>query len=137
MKKEEIISYKTAKLAKEKGFNGFCMFYYEKSTESLKPVFNGNYHIDEQDPDNLHFGFDMNIQSNSYYSAPTQSLLQKYLREKHGIEVFIDLDLNTEYFVVCKSLEKGLLFESKDTYKTYEEALEKGLQEALKLIKDE
>ena len=146
--KEEIISYKTAKLAKERGFNGFCMFYYEKSTKSLKPIFNGQYHIDEQDSDNLHFGFDMNAQSNSYYSAPTQSLLQKWLREKHLIFVKINSTIQLNwYWEYIKYSDKphhsqhpakiGEQYVDHKKYNSYEKALEKGLQETLKLIKDE
>lgn len=75
--------------------------------------------------------------------TPTQSLLQKWLREKHKINI----DIRTEYKrqtyyhidVVVKSVndfgaETKSIFEEFN-FKTYEEALEKGLQESLKLIK--
>lgn len=64
----------------------------------------------------------------------TQSLLQRWLREKHNIHIG----------TVCNNLQ-DLLFSSEiiyigdclvtNTHKTYEKALEEGLYEALKLIK--
>jgi len=63
---ESTVSFETAKLDKEKGFNQ-GRFNYPKYDEE------GNVHF---------IGF------NKGYSAPTQSLLQKWLREKHNIECY-------------------------------------------------
>ena len=119
--KEQLISFETAKLAKEKGFD-----------------IEVNQYFKEAFPENL-MNHNVNCNFNKYIelccSAPTQSLLQKWLREIFGYEVLLDIDLNLDYFVCIKHRDKGLLFESKNTFKTYEEALEKGLQESLKLIK--
>jgi hypothetical protein len=62
----------------------------------------------------------------------TQSLLQKWLREKHDIEIYVrsSVDLyNKKYWTTF--LPNGCL-ENKNN--TYEEALEFGLQKGLKLI---
>ena len=63
---------------------------------------------------------------NYFYSAPTQSELQKWLRDKHNILVLIDRG-DKPYITFQHN-------RSKEDFDTYEEALEKGLQEALKLI---
>jgi len=65
------------------------------------------------------------------YPAPTQSLLQKWLREVHNIHVVI---VGSPTYSPCVMLN-GTNYWRQDDELLYEEALEKGLQEALKLIK--
>ena len=70
-----------------------------------------------------------------------QSLLQKWLREKHnliveveGINCYIDISFIKYYnWNILGNQYK----ESDNEYNTWEEALEQGLKEALKLIKGE
>ena len=68
--------------------------------------------------------------------APTQTELQKWLREKHNIHIAIIYDWHL-FNVNIMSIEYNILLESSLTNKiaTYEDALEAGLIEALKLIK--
>jgi hypothetical protein len=126
---DQLISFETAKLAKEKGFNIQTRpFYVEGRIFDFTPI-----HEDVQSADNAHW-------------CPTQSLLQKWLREKYHIIVeprfiggkttatawydyviYMPDEYTTEY---VWSLDSDL----KMTYKTYEEALEQGLVEALKII---
>lgn len=77
------------------------------------------------------------------FNIPTQSLIQKWLREKYDIWVEIQKDYNYAYidYAIKKVNKKGRYYTAKrsnysdnNSIKTYEEALEKGLQEALKLI---
>lgn len=86
--REEIITFETAKLAKEKGFN---------------------------------------IPSLDY--ATTQSLLQKWLREEHNINIIPPLYYSGKGYLCSVVSTPKIKF-----YKTYESALENKLQEALKLI---
>lgn len=119
--KDQLISFNTAKLAKKKGFdlltvNGITEYNVIKS---------GKYNLP------------MDWNGSDFISCPTQSLLQKWLREKHNIEV---ISLRAEDFMFYKykvSNIKKLKINLKAGFEfnTYEEALEKGLQEALKLIK--
>jgi len=67
-------------------------------------------------------------------SAPTQSLLQKWLREKHNIHIVIWAHYGWRIKIEKGLRQPNLLFES-DNFETYEKALEIGLQEALLLIK--
>jgi hypothetical protein len=80
----------------------------------------------------------------SIFEAPTQSLLQKWLREEHKLNVSSDLWDYLGKKRLC-TYQYNILKIDPDSYfvkshkpkagTTYEEALEKGLQEALKLIK--
>jgi hypothetical protein len=76
----------------------------------------------------------------TYPNAPTQSLLQKWLREVHNVYVSVSFNDNTifEYYYFihtnvskpCSNRICSLPFKTNN----YEEALEIGLQEALNLI---
>lgn len=119
--KEELISFETAKLAKEKGFD-------EKGCSHL-------YQLDEK----LVAGNRETYQNRTHcITAPTQSLLQKWLREEHNYFVAI-YPIKDGWDGDVRSCNPKDNFHSSDTsfstFKTYEEALEKGLYEALKLIK--
>jgi len=137
---EQLISFETAKLAKEKGFDNGSDTFYAKNT-----VFKSwdLYVID--DIGGRHY----NSKNNSQYEAPTQSLLQKWLRDEHKLHILIHPDKMTEYnngelFFNCsvklnaRDYEYALILRHKSKiaeYNTYEEALEEGLKQSLKLIK--
>lgn len=111
---EQLISFETAKLAKEKGFDIHCRFYYD---EEMLNVYENE-------------DFPYNSWGGSLF-APTQSLLQKWLREIHNIDIVLDHAVSTGWYyrVYFKNMNWSTPF------KKYEEALEQGLLEALKLIK--
>lgn len=111
MNLEGLISFETAKLAKEKGFKKLCDFSY--------------------DEDGILTG---NCEQSYNYVAPTQSLLQKWLREKHDIHITItSISQESWQYHIQKPKDKlGDNYE--EDFENYEEALEVGLQEALKLI---
>lgn len=118
---EQLVSFETAKLAKEKGFSEPIMYAYDNK---------GNKYSRDS------ISHDFNIRG--LLSAPTQSLLQKWLREVYDLEVHIGLSYtnnkksgyNTSLF--GKTFGNNKYLESK--FKTYEEALEVGLLEGLKLV---
>jgi hypothetical protein len=147
---EQLISFETAKLAKEKGFDlkvdlealysfqfitdnslvsdywynkegGLCRLEYPKDDDLSNYINKDNY--------------------KEIYLAPTQSLLQKWLREQHNIIVIVDLDATTtpKYYYDIYKYEYIAEYTTypgicTPLYTTYEEALEVALQEALKLI---
>jgi len=128
--KEQLISFETAKLAKEKEF-------FDKTS-------NGEIRISQQNvysPEGNLFSLEKAIFSSAFrlkdcYNAPTQSLLQKWIREVHNINILISPS-KTNYFIIMVYLDKHNNFQEYDLqnyYKTYEEALETGLLEALKII---
>ena len=129
--KEQLINFETAKLAKEKGvkldING--LYWEDGSYDSGE-----NALVYEEFQDVM--------------SAPTQSLLQKWLRDVHKISVCVDFrhsetnkieGINSVYYDVnIYTLSQGDAFKTiklSQINDSYEEALEIGLQEALKLIK--
>lgn len=124
--KEKLIEFETAKLAKERGFD----WEVEKMFSGLKLT------------ENTSLRFDWNSQNNiDFISVPTQSLLQKWLRDVHGIyvESYHDLTANgkgIQYYTNWGFIKDhaGGGYDEYNDWRTYEEALEKGLQEALKLI---
>ena len=129
--KEQKVSFKTAKLAKEKGFDWECTDGYgsEGTEYFLEDYEDGDILFDNWN----HLEYRYESDRTCCISAPTQSLLQKWLREKHNYHLWIipwnsckDFAYNWEY--------NGMNDGSKGIFKSYEEALEEGLYEALKLI---
>ena len=125
------ITFETAKLGKEKGFpqepNRRKVPYY-----NYKGEFNGDVtdflrkYLREEDTSDV-----------ESVSAPTQSLLAKWLREKHGIDILVKRVFSNgikKYILTpCfdKPIPKGYQSVEKNYY---EDAYEIVLQEALKLI---
>lgn len=123
--KDELISFETAKLAKEKGFGKTLETIYPHSyLEDGKIVLNSCNNTEE-----------------GLFSAPTQSLLQKWLRDIHNIHINVsNLHLSKgEWREQAYNLDEGHYKGAPAGFhfKTYEKALEIGLQEALKLIKND
>jgi hypothetical protein len=116
---EQLIEFETAKLAKDKGFNEIpCHYVYDEGI--LKQSYQAFNRL-------------------NFELAPTQSLLQKWLREEHEIYLCpiwntYNVDLMDMLGYKCKIFTWKKGEDMTKVFKTYEEALEKGLQEALKLI---
>jgi len=120
---DQLISFETAKLAEEKGFNIPCPLYFRENGSTTTET-----------------AMKTSLEGIDYYAQPTQSLLQKWLREVHDIHVYVNYysfavrESNGYYYHFGKSVRNvQLMYYGK--YNTYEEALEIGLQGALKLIK--
>ncbi len=131
---EQLINLETAKLAKEKGFELVVSNCFNVNGKIYRGFMHKNEDIDRS------------------FSAPTQSLLQRWLREKfnnivevtpHKVEGCEDWESKDDVFWEVSVDFYGENFEinvdgnvdfNQCFFKTYEEALEKGLQEALKLI---
>ena len=139
--KEQRISFETAKLAKEKGFNEksnhlYCIGYASlKEDKQLKT----NYVYDDN---GTIMGTTLRTVDKSQPHlalAPTQSLLQKWLREKHGLQIFLIPTVKESYIFYIKINFADLPVNVQDVeninvFKTYEQTLEKGLQKALEQI---
>lgn len=130
---EQIISFETAKLAKEKGFDIRTKGYYNNGIYKNTGSEIGQYHsFTNGIPD---------TNDNGICLAPTQSLLQKWLREKHQInceaQSLYDERSGLIKYESCIFSQKfkeefTLDVKEEDVFLTYEEALEDCLQEALK-----
>lgn len=127
---EQLINFETAKLAREKGFdvdnreNHYFYCFPNGKLDKFKYLSVG-------------YGDDV--------LAPTQSLLQKWLREVHNLHVvvkrisysgytslIVDLNIYKQNGFIKEEYINSIGFRG---FEVYEDALEKGLQEALKLIK--
>lgn len=138
---EQLISFKTAKLAKEKGFyeyiENMSIFY---SHSCLNKWLFRDYLYTQSCKDTKDIGF-MSTNRFSpiplyepYYLQPTQSLLQKWLREKHLIDIIIGSNIMGYNLILWdRNTRKAYNIES-NLFQHYEEALEVGLFKALKLI---
>lgn len=143
--KEQLVSFETAKLAKEKGFDIEIYSYFWDDDGDV-------CEIDEKDAlDSFEDNWNNDTKYSDYYSRPTQSLLQKWLRDIHNIDV---QPVCNYHYKLGKQYYLGIIFTNTDKkvdtiiiketdkfldtinrhYNSYEEALEKGLQEALKVI---
>ena len=133
--KEKLISFETAILAKEKGFDEFCRKGFNENGESSG--FSGYVYMKKYNKNSAVHFIDTNTEEFTYpkivCTQPTQSLLQKWLREVHNIHIEINRTYEKGYYLYEYFINKNKqLF----GFKSYEEALEIGLQEALKLLKN-
>ncbi len=131
---ESLITFETAKLAREKGFNFPKVypyreeFVYDKS-ELIKIVI-GNYQ-----------SMALKIVDGITYNAPTQSVLQKWIRENHKIHIEIHPDnydeVDNEWRFCLLKLRPDIKFVETTEfmiYRTYEKAMEEALKMALNYI---
>ena len=118
---EQLVSLEVARLLEEKGFCNGSAYCYDNYKQELHRNDNGSIYINGLEED--------------YIEVPTQSLVQKWLREIKETIVIVDYNMaypgkwDYEYW----NGKCGFAV-SEEYYDTYEEALEAGLQEALKLI---
>ena len=150
--KEQLISFETAKLAKEKGYsNGSGTLYiqyhesyvYDEDPNHPESYKKNEIRMEEYYTINNSKPYDISNEYYTQYEAPTQSLLQKWLREEHKIYIEIchsyrDLThytyhVYTNWEEYSSKMMKAFNNELKH-FLTYEEALEAGLQKALSCI---
>lgn len=112
---DEICTYEVCKLAKEKGFDWFCPHYFRLNNKDLYMVFPSENWSD----------------SSERINAPTQSLLQRWLREEKGLHITVPFD-NNEFWRQIKNLANGdSEYGEALGFDTYELALEDALKYTL------
>lgn len=116
---DQKINFETAKLAREKGFNLKSNYFREQKEGDA-----------DYDDDFCNWN-----EFEGYYTVVTQSLLQKWLREKHNIFAYC-IPREFEKVSGKKIIRWGnnISIHKNKFSSTYEKALEMGLQEALKEI---
>ncbi len=127
---EEFVTLETAKLLKEKGFKEDVFTFYEVDCVEGDMILSETY--DESENFN---------EKNDCLSAPSQSLAQKWLRETKNIHICV-YNCACGYGYEISKADNGTHITSSvyegpndgGKWDIYEEALEAGLQEALKLI---
>lgn len=122
---EELVTLETAKSLKEKGFNEYCKdIIKEDNNRIMQSVFRTNKNLPKL-----------------CYSRPTQSIAQKWLRDIQNIHICI-YNCACGYGYEISKADNGTHIASSvyegpndgGKWDVYEDALEAGLQEALKLI---
>ena len=121
---EDYISFETAKLLKEKGFDEYCGYYSN---------------------DGEYWGYCVyNHKGKDYISAPTLQMAMKWLREVHNIHINIDIhwlhfaNQNGWMYTITKILENGTDYidskgdeNDKTFYSSYEESCEEAIRYCL------
>ena len=134
---EPLVNFETAKLAQEKNVN------------IELDILNNVFDLEDQQPMfNVHRDTILSSPT-TYLARPTQSVLQKLLRDNHNIKLFVTThrQVNAMYsFTILYPPHKGWSL-SRDTFsiyvdpkgnamhEKYEDSLEAGLQKALPLVK--
>ena len=122
MIEEQFVSFNTAKMLKEVGFNVSCRYSYDNvgGFRWLK--------IRELTP-------------KEWIPCPTQALAARWLREKHRISLnvaFVQPSIDGDMWRYFVGKMDDMIWESEyktsRKYVTYEQAMEAGLREAIKLI---
>lgn len=116
---DQLISLETAKLAKEKGFNWNTFYYYISHDTSYARA-------------ESFFDWNTMYKNSNRTSAPTQSLLQKWLRDKYNIHITMIYN-NFNYYTEIVDENLGQIYRNVST-DTFENSLEKTLTAALILI---
>lgn len=123
---EQLISYETAVLAKEKGLTfDDVRFYYVYDYKKLVHEKYNDYNIRHPD------------YKNRFIAVPSQSLLQRWIREKYNIHIIIQyISIKNPFYYIIENMDNNYtsLKESEIEFKTYEKALEEALYEAIKMI---
>lgn len=114
---DELISLETAKLARKKGFKEGCLHYYQNGIVETDGCYN-------------HY----NMCKGNICSAPTQSLLQRWLREERGIHIGIGTDGGNDWCYITVVITTGHTEYNTNIFPTYEQALEDGLKYALEKL---
>lgn len=135
--KDELVGIIVAKLAKEKGFNETCIDTFDDEDKPTNK-YNLSIHEDMSDEEiQKEFEVKNSDLVEGYTARPTQSLLQRWLRERHEIHVEIISKKYKTKVATCiprtfKYIINGTY--SLTVYNTYEDALDEGLLQGLKLI---
>lgn len=120
MKKEDYVSLEVAKLLKEKGFDKECEYYISANTSQ---VFNkGRFKPFKEE-------------GHEVFLCPTLYEAQKWLRTSYRILITPTYLFNDKYTYHILRMDAGNIYcHNYNQYDSYEEALNEGVLEALKLI---
>lgn len=142
---EALINLETAKLAKELGFNwkirttyNAMKGAYEEIEDNKFELYDFNLPPEDHNAEKLAMLWSFEVR----YSAPTQSLLQKWLRDIHKLSVEVTwYGYNkAEGYWFCTFIRMNTnlnFFMESITNSTYESTLEEGLLQTLKYLKNE
>ena len=132
---EDYVSFETAKLLKERGFDEPCECLYDTENNDVSIV-NGWMDISNSELEKKEF---------VCYSAPTLQMAMKWLREVHKLHIILDIhwlyfaNQNGWMYTISRILENGNEYidskgdeNDKNFYSTYEEVAETAILYCLK-----
>lgn len=120
---EDYVSFETAKLLKEKGFDEYCKSVYHVG--SVCSVASLGYVVEEKQ--NSDFG-----KYDNAISAPTLQMAMKWLREVHTIIIELHHQHRKEWYAIVSSENPlGIGVYTTSTFNTYEEACESAIKYCL------
>lgn len=154
MIQEDLITFETAVLAKSKGFDLETLHFYTKPNSKMFGIDEHyrNYPIKNISKKLYRVGVHAVLNIENIYYASSHSLLAKWLRDVHNIVIIMDYATHQDdepighitYYCMINKFTPEIFTSSFDEgseddgiteyYDTYEQALEQGLQIALKLI---
>jgi hypothetical protein len=147
--KEQRITLETAKLAKQKGYNvhgyGSYTEYLINQIDPSYPNGGGAFGMTKGEIETNSDYFannwevtDYTCESYAMYAAPTQSLLARWLREVHNIQVYVNShtkNADGKYRDYIAHVNGREINDPRDSeFQTYEEAMEVGLYVALESL---
>lgn len=130
---KDYCDYETCVALKELGYKGISRFFYATKESPLR-----RYSYDQILTTRI-------ADAVGHTLAISLYVAQKWLREEKGIFVYIDVPWKTDdglgwsYFCCNKPMteeDKEVFFASGGFYDFYEEALSKGIKEAVKILKE-
>ena len=120
---EDYVSFDTAKLLKEKGFNDVPVYTYYLSY--------GGFYLSPMAVTNK------KLYAQGHIAAPTLQMAMKWLREVHNLEIYPYHDMfqeNNKWWYGIEKFTKGCSncqYEEEPIYSTYEEACEAAVKYCL------
>lgn len=126
--KDQLIEFATAQLAKEKGFDvPVYKYFYDEHSTGKRTIGYENHATD----------YSKHKRGTNYecVACPSPSLLQRWLREQHNLHITVSFNAADEYSLLITKFQHNHYIEVPESFETYEQALESGLNQALQLIK--
>ena len=125
MIKEAYVSFKIAKLIKDKGFDEHCDNYYDQSSDEPQ-----QFTLDE-----MYYSYD------EFIKAPTHQMAMRWLREIHNKHCDIGYDIDLKWYFQIIDLEQTVEYDYPETkyhhaenetgFNTYEDAVEAAIKYCL------
>ena len=131
MTTEDYVSFETAKLLEEKGFDANLHYYYDKDGNLLFSAWS-KY---DKDGNLLFSAWSKDVGRNDFL-APTLQMAMKWLREKHNIVISIVPNFSTgkiQYgaMVIPCNVDNPCTIPLESLYPSYEKACEAGIKYCL------
>lgn len=143
---DKLISFKVAKLLRKKGHNceSFYHYYYDDEDNSYS-IRENSAHLFIACERGLHteahslsqLALNVSSESSRNLLAPTQSLVQEWIREARGVHIEIYANASGWGWILTKTGGNGSTIkaiEGDTFFDSYGDALEEGLKQALRLI---